>query len=191
MLPSARLVQFEIVGGKTKRDLPPPPHLPKWSHLPLPQLSFRPVRTDPILCVNLHRLSRRYTDVWAKNRLHRGFLPPFRLQTQLISPKAKTVKICKLYWTTSVVLCCECANNLWAVECKCAGCHSGGILLCSGTHSCPSCWHKSAGIRHFLLSTRPHLSGERHTPTHTHRKNEKNCMRSLQDGQNSKRIIIL
>lgn len=56
MLPSTRLVQFERVVGKTKRDLSPffffsPLRL---ETLTIAHLPFRPVTADPILSLNLY-----------------------------------------------------------------------------------------------------------------------------------------
>lgn len=101
MLPSTRLVQFEIVGGKTKRDLSPPPKL---EPLTFAQLSFRPVRTDPIQLKSTELVMlQKKKKLLNKKKRDTSRFTTFQKQPQLISFEA--VKSEQPVFTLSISVC--------------------------------------------------------------------------------------
>lgn len=50
--------------------------------------------------------------------------------------------------------------HLLASGCRCAGCPTGGIRLCTDIRNFPSCSRRSADIRRFPPRTRPHLQND-------------------------------
>lgn len=60
-------------------------------------------------------------------------------------------------WVSDYFKLCVTYTHQQSGGCTCAGCRWGRSPLCSGTRSCPLCWHKCAGTHRCWTGIHPHL----------------------------------